>query len=145
MKGEILPDHMPTNKFSLKVIGLIDLTALTISGLEDELQTVELPDRTVASGGNRAASEFEMGIPAHHGVQIAAMELWFRESQDPISPTYKKPCTLTMESLSGNSDRSYTLIGVFPKKRSTPDLDKADDGEMAVITWSMSVDDILPI
>lgn len=145
MKGIIKPDHMPVNKFTLKVAGLIDLTTITVSGIEDELQTIDLPDRTKASGGNRSATEFDIAIPLHHAVEMAAMELWFRESQDPITPTYKKPCTLTMESLSGNSTRSYTLIGVFPTKRALPDLDKNDDGEMAMATWSMSADDIFPL
>lgn len=145
MKGEIQPDHMPVNNFSLKVIGLLDLTAVTISGIDDELQTVDLPDRTVASGGNRAATEFDVGIPAHHTAEIAAMEAWYIESQDPITPTYKKPCTLIMNSLSGAKSRTYTLVGVFPKKRATPDLDMGADGDMAVITYTMSVDNIVPI
>ncbi len=145
MKGEIQADHIPVNKFQLKVVGLLDLTAVSISGLEDELATIDLPDRTKASGGNRGASEFTMMIPAHHTVEIAAMEVWFKEGQDPIVPTYKKPCTLIMQSLSGQKERSYTLIGVFVMKRTLPDLDKADDGEMASIEWGMSVDDIIPL
>lgn len=145
MKGEILADHMPVNKYTLQVVGLIPITAVELSGIEDELETTELPDRTVASGGNRKATEFTMMVPAHHSAEQAALELWFRESQDPISPTYKKPCTLTLESISGNSTRGYTLSGVFPKGRNTPDLERANEGEMANIEWVMSVDDIIPL
>lgn len=145
MKGEILADHMSVNKYTLQIIGLIPITAVEISGIEDELETTELPDRTVASGGNRKATEFTMMVPAHHTAEQAALELWYRESQDPVSPTYKKPCTLTLESISGNATRGYTLSGVFPKGRNTPDLEKKNEGEIALIEWVMSVDDIIPI
>jgi hypothetical protein len=145
MKGEIKPEHMPLNKFEFRVLGLIPLTTITISGIEDELETVELPDRTVASSGERKAGEFEIAIPLHHDVEFAALELWFKEGQDPISPTYKKPCTLIHKSISGRRSRSFTLVGVFVKKRVLPDLDKANEGEMAMATYTMSYDDILPI
>jgi hypothetical protein len=145
VKGEILADHMSVNKYTLQIVGLIPITAVEMSGIEDELETTELPDRTVASGGNRKATEFTMMVPAHHAAEQAALELWYRESQDPVSPTYKKPCTLTLESISGNATRGYTLSGVFPKGRNTPDLEKKNEGEIALIEWVMSVDDIIPI
>jgi len=145
MKGEIRADHMPANKFQFRVAGLADLGAVTVSGIEDELEAVELPDRTMASGGQRKAGEFEIGIPMHHTAEIAAMELWFVESQDPVLPTYKKPCTLLHPSISGQSSRNFTLTGVFPKKRALPDLDKSDEGNMNVETWTMSYDNIIPI
>ena len=50
MKGIIKPDHIPVNNFDLLVAGLIDLTAVEVSGIEDTLQTIDLPDRTRASG-----------------------------------------------------------------------------------------------
>jgi len=145
MKGEVQADHIPVNKFQLKVVGLLDIYLSTVSGIEDELQTIDLPDRTKASGGNRAAGEFTAMQPIHHTAEVAAMEIWFKEGQDPISPTYKKPCTLIMQSLSGQKEKSYTLIGVFVTKRALPDLDKGDDGEMAQIEWTFSFDDILPL
>jgi hypothetical protein len=145
MKGEVQADHIPVNKFTLKVVGLLDIYLSTVSGIEDELQTIDLPDRTKASGGNRSATEFTAMQPIHHTAEVVAMEAWFKEGQDPISPTYKKPCTLIMQSLSGQKSRSYTLIGVFVSKRALPDLDKSDDGEMAQIEWTFSVDDLLPL
>jgi hypothetical protein len=60
MKGAIAPDHIPVNKYQLLVAGVIPLTITEVSGIEDELQTTELPDRTVASGGNRGPSEVEI-------------------------------------------------------------------------------------
>lgn len=145
MKGEIQPNHIPVNKFSLRVVGLLEFTAITISGIEDELETVELPDRTQASGGNRKAGEFEITLPMHHAEEQAAMEVWFQEGQDPVLPTYKKPCTLVHNAIGAEGGRSFSLIGVFVSKRTLPDLDKKDEGAMAETTWTMKYDDILPI
>ena len=145
MKGEIASDHMPVNKYTFLVIGLIPITATEVSGIEDELETTELPDRTVASGGNRKATEFTVMVPLHHLPEQAALEVWFRESQDPVSPTYKKPVTLTHESLSGNKSRTFSLVGVFPKKRKMPDLEMMNEGEMAQTEWTFSADDVMPL
>lgn len=145
MKGEIQADHIPVNKYTIQVLGLIPLTAVNVSGIEDELQTTELPDRTMASGGNRGPTEFELTMPMHHTLEQAAMEVWFRESQDPVLPTYKKPVTLIHTSISGKGGRNFTLLGVFPKKRTLPDLEKANEGEMANVVWTMSADDVVPL
>lgn len=145
MKGEIQPDHIPLNKYEFQVVGLGIFTAVEISGIEDELETTQLPDRTVASGGNRGPTEFELTLPMHHDAENALMEVWYRESQDPVLPTYKKPCTLIHQRLSGTGQRSYTLVGVFPKKRTLPDLEKANEGEMATVVWTMSADDVAPL
>lgn len=145
MKGTLDSDHIPLNKYSLRVLGLFELTPTEIGGMEDELETVELPDRTRASAGHRGPTEITMMLPAHHTVEQAAVELWFRESQDPVAPTYKKSATLIMQSLSGESDRSFTLVGMFPTKRATPDLEMANEGELANIEWTFSVDDVIPV
>jgi len=145
MKGEIKPDHMAVNNFDLLVVGLVDLTALKISGLEEELEKIMLPDRTAASGGQKKSTEFNVTIPMHHELETAAMELWFVEGQDPVTPTYKKPATLVHHAVSGTSDRSYTLMGCWVQKRKLPDLDREDDGKLALIEYTISVDNILPI
>lgn len=145
MKGALKPDHIPVNKYTLLILGLPTLTPVEISGLEDELQTTELPDRTRASGGNRGPANFTIKLPMHHLVEAAAMELWFREAQDPVLPTYKKLATLIHKSISGNTVRTFSLVGMFPTKRTLPDLEMANEGEMATVDWDISVDDILPI
>lgn len=145
MKGAIKPDHIPVNKYQLLFIGLPQLTPVEISGLEDELQTTELPDRTRASGGNRGPSEFTIKLPMHHLVEQAAMELWFLSSQDPVSIAYKKAGTLIHQSISGITLKTYSLIGSFPSKRVLPDLEMKNEGEAALVEWTISVDDVLPI
>lgn len=145
MKGVIQSDHIPVNKFQLLVAGLPPLVITELSGIEDELEAVDLPDRTSASGGNRKSTEFTMMLPMHHTVEQAAMELWYRESQDPVQPTYKKIGTLVHTSISGSTLRTFTLVGLYPKKRGLPDLEMVNEGEMAGVEWTMSADDIEPI
>jgi len=145
MKGAISPDHIPVNKYRLVVAGLPPITAVEIGGLEDELETVDLPDRTRATGGNRKTVEFTLSIPAHHTIERLAMEAWFQEGQDPVLPSYKKAATLILISLSGQGFASYTLPGLFVQKRVTPDLEMANEGDMATIEYSMSADDVIPI
>jgi len=145
LKGKIKPDHLPANKFKLIVEG-VEYTVLSISGLEETLQVVDLPDRTRASGGQTEPIEFTISIPAHHDVEVAAMELWYRQSKDPVAPTYKKLGVLIIESLSGGKRRSYSLIGLFPAGRTiAPDLEMANEGAMVELQWRMQCDHIEPL
>jgi hypothetical protein len=145
MKGTIQPDHIGRNKYELLVIGLPPIVFTSITGMEDEIQTTDLPDRTRATGGNRGMGEIVAQHPVHHQLEEAALEIWFRESQDPVLPTYKKIGALTLKSLSGNTLRIYTLLGMFPRKRKLPDVEMSNEGELAVNEWTFSVDDILPV
>lgn len=145
MLGDINPDHIPTNKYQLLILGLPPLTCTEISGLETELVTAEMPDRSVVSGGQQSASEFTIMIPEHHIVEQAAMEAWLIESTDPVLPTYKKVGTLLAMSISGGTVVSKSLVGVFPKKRALPDREMVNEGEMAAVEWTLSVDQVLPI
>lgn len=145
MKGAIKPDHMPVNKYDFIVLGMPPFTPITVSGIEDELQVVDLPDRTKASGGNRNPAEVTVTFPMHHLTEQAALELWYAESQDPVSPTYKKVGTLIHKSNSGQAFRSYTMDGIFPSKRVLPELNMDNEGEQAVVEWTFQIDDLLPI
>lgn len=144
MRGVLQPDHIPVNKYSLLIATLPEMVVTEVSGLEDELETTDLPDRTRATGGNRGPTEFTLMMPMHHEADQLVMEAWYREAQDPVSPTYKKTGTLVMTSISGARVRPWGLTGVFPTKRVLPDLEMANEGEMAVVEWTMSADDVEP-
>lgn len=144
MKGAIRPNHIAVNKYTFLVLGLPPLTPTKISGIEEELEAVDLPDRTKASGGNTKAVEFTIMLPMHHTIEMAAMEAWFRESQDPVLPTYKKAATLLMLPIGPGIPRTRSLIGVFPTKRKDPDLEMKNEGEMAEVEWTISADQVLP-
>ena len=110
MKGDVQPDHIPVNKYQLIVVGLPPLYFHQISGIEEELERTTLPDRTSASGGNTGPVEFTVMHPMHHAIEEAALEAWFQEGQDPVSPTYKKPATLIHLSNSGGTCSSAALV-----------------------------------
>lgn len=145
LKGRIQPDHIPVNKYELLVSGFVPLLFTQISGIEEEIDTVELPDRTRASGGNTQPFDFTAMQPMHHTAEVAVMEAWLEENKDPISATAKKTATLVHLSGTGTTIRSYTLTGVWPSKRKLPDLDFENEGEMALIEWTLNADSALPI
>ena len=145
IKGVILPDHAQVNKYQLTVVGLPPLLFTAISGIEEELDSVDLPDRTAQSGGRVKSVEFELTQPMHHNVERAAMELWYTECHDPVSPTHKKTGTLSLFSQTLLNQPSWLLAGLWPFKRGLPDLDLDNEGEMATIVWTMKADELTPL
>lgn len=143
MKMVLLPDHIPVNNFDLIVIGGPPiLQFITIDGFDWELDTVDLPDRTKATGGATKAIEFTGTHPKHHVVEDVFLQAWFTEAELGL-PTYKKAATLQNVSISGLNRRNWALIGMFPTKQKTADLDIGNEGEMNVTEWTFSAD--LPI
>jgi len=145
LKGSVLPDHIPVNNYEMIVVGLPRIFFVTVSGIEEELQVVNLPDRTQASGGNTLPVEFTASNMMHHSVERAALEIWFKQGQDPVDPLYKKAAMLIHKTLSGSPNGRFALTSIFISKRKLPDLDKNNDGEPAMIEWTFKADDILPL
>lgn len=135
----ILPDHIPVNTYKLFVVGAPPLTILKMEGFEEELETTDLPDRTVASGGNVKPMEVEVETPTHHRAEQTYWQLWFKSSKLSV-PGYKKAGTLVISSVSGITKRTYSLVGVFPKKQKTSDLDQENEGELHRTNWTLSID-----
>lgn len=142
MKGSVQPGHIPVNNFELLVIGLPPILFTEVSGLEQETEKTDMPDRTVVSGGNVKASELTAKMFEHHKVEVAAMELWRREGVDPVSPTYKKIATLIKRDIHGEIASTRTITGLWVTKRVDPDLDMANEGDPAMIVWTLSADKI---
>jgi hypothetical protein len=145
LKGSIGTDHFPRNKYLLEVVGIgVSLTCTKIGELEQELEKATLSDRRVVSGGNTKALETDVETPAHHAAEQAAWETWYSDSQINTAVDYKKPATLTLVSSSGLVLKSWILTGVFPCKRKQSDLDFENEGEDTRITWTISIDDMVP-
>lgn len=142
MKGVISGDHIPVNKYQLLFLGLPPLTITEVTGLEQELQTTDLPDKTVASGGDTMPVEFAIKIPAHETVQIAAIELWFSLCKGDVDPGYKLMGTLILQSITNNILRTYSLVDAFPFKRGLPDLAMENEGEVAVVEYTFKASDM---
>ena len=145
IKATLKADHIPVNKYTLFLVGTIPITFTKVAGIEYEVDGVDLPDRTKASGGNTQAIEFSAEMPMHHIAELTAMEIWFEEAQDPVSSTYKKAASLIMQSGSGATIKTYSILGLWVCKRKLPDLDFEDEGAMAVVEWTFYADSILPI
>ena len=144
IKGTIQANHVQLNKYELAVIGLPTLVITAISGIEEELDVSEMPDRTRVSGGRTKPVEYDITIPLHHTLEQLALEQWFEQCKDPVDPEHKKLGTLTLFNQSGDPLVSFTLPDTFPTKRGLPDLELDNDGEMAAAVWSMSSDDVIP-
>jgi hypothetical protein len=144
MVKAIQDDHMPVNNYDLLVAGLPKMTFLKVDGLEEELETTELPDRSPASGGNVKPVEFSVAVPLHHETEITLMNVWFQEGQDPVLPTYKKPAVMIYKSLTGGASRKVALINCFIFKRKWPDADMKNEGDMAEAEYSLKAN-IAPI
>jgi hypothetical protein len=145
MKGTLKEDHIGKNNSTITVLGLPPLTVVSHGSLEEELKTVDLPDNTTASGGDTNPVEFDFSLPMHHVKEDVACEKWYQEGKGPVSPTYKKPAVLAYRSGSGKLIRSYTLEKCYLSKRVLPEGEMGDDGEMQTTTWTMKVDNILPL
>jgi hypothetical protein len=146
LKGLIQPGHIPVNKYQLIFPGVPPLTVTKLGGLEEELETVEQPDRTVHSNGQTKPTELTIELMMHHTVEQAAMELWYAISKDPVLPGYKKDGTLIHLSVSTvGLPVVYAVIGCFPKMRKTPEMDMSNESDAAIVEWTLSVDDVAPI
>ena len=146
VKGKLKPDHIPQNKYELLVVGIpIPLTFVTVGAIEEELDMVDLPDRTRASGGETKPVEFSGTLPMHHLAEQAAMELWYTEGKAPVSATYKKVGSLVLQSISGALIRSYSLDGLCVTKRGLPEFGMENEGEAAMVEWSFSADRVNPL
>lgn len=143
IKAVLLPDIIQVNKYQLMVLGMPPFTFTAISGIEEELDVNELPDRTVATGGRTKPVEFDVTQPEHHTLERLAMEAWFSECKDPVLPTHKKVGTLLQFSQTNIVQVGYMLMGLFPSKRALPDLEMENEGEMGTIVWTMRADELL--
>lgn len=142
LKGAVQPGHVPVNNFELIIAGLPPIFFTQISGLTDETESINLPDRTVASGGNSLPLEFTAMSFEHHTVERAALLLWQAEGVDPVSKTYKKAGNLIQRNIHGDIVSTRTLTGLWIKSSQTSDLDIANEGEPSMLEWTFSADSV---
>lgn len=147
MKGKIKENHIPKNSYEFQVIGILapELTPIEVGDIPDVTDKVDLPDRTRASGGTKQSGEFTILIPSHHDIEVAAMELWYKEAQGPVSPTYKKAGVLNKKALDGSVVRSYSFSGLFVSERNLTTVALENEGEMDAIEYLINFDDIIPL
>jgi hypothetical protein len=146
-KGELSVGYIPNNKFILSIpeLGVGDLKIIEVSGIEQELETVELPDKTVATSGRAGIIEFTIKIPAHEDGSIAAINRWFMGCRGNVASDYKKDGTLTLQNTFGTTVSSWTISGMFPTKRTLPELNSSGAGDLTMAEWAFKADDVVKI
>jgi hypothetical protein len=145
LKRTIKADHMPVNNYEMLVNGMPKIIFISVEGLDEELETVDLPDRTARSGGNTKALSFTAKQPLHHALEVQAMEQWYKDSQHPVKPDYLKNATLMFKSLTDMHSKSYALTECFPHKRVLSNADMNDEGKPAELTWTFRATEVVNI
>lgn len=143
MKAIIQSDHIPVSKYRFQPVGLPPILFTMVGAFEQEMDTIDLPDRTKASGGRAKPGDTDVKVPQHHVVEVAAMDGWYEEGKDPVTLTYKKPGTMSYISLSGIVVQTYTVLGCWLNKRATPDAELENEGDLAEMTYGMCWDDVV--
>jgi len=60
-----------------------------------------------------------------------------------VLPEYKKTAVLVKQSISEYQTVAYTLIGTYPYKRNTSELEMANEGELDELEWTFKTDQII--
>jgi len=142
--ASIQPDAAMTNQFKLEIEGLPAIVFTSTGELATELELATMPDGTRQSTGKTKPSDTEVKHMAHHAEERIAMEAWFAQCIAG-SPTGKRPGFLHLLGADGRTVKaSYALDGCLAYIRKLPELDSSTEGEGAMLTWSLSVDNVLP-
>lgn len=144
LKGKIQENHIPLNKFELIVAGMPQITLVTTGDIEESVPAIDMPDRTRRSGGQTGPVSFTGTIPMHHDVQVAALELWYKQCQDPVQDGYLKAGSL-MWYRSNGDPRPFELINLWISARTIPGGDMKNDGEPALLTFKFEADEVTPV
>jgi len=145
IKQVLQENRIPVNRYQLIIqpFNVPEVTLVSISGLEEELDAPELPDRTVRSGGRSKPVEFDIMQPTHHDLEVAAMETWYTQCKLAL-PGYLRLGMLTLFDEAGLLPRRRrTLPNIWLKKRAESDLEMENEGEMHVITWTCQTDQVI--
>lgn len=141
VKSIFKPNHIQDNKGTLTIPDLgIALTVNMIGEMDEELEAPELPDGTRSSAGRVKAFEFAIEIPMHHEDEIEAMDNWWADCRDPVAPDHKKIGIRRYLSNTNLVEISETLLGLFIIGRSSPQMQKSNEGGMQFRTYTFSCD-----
>ena len=143
MKGIFNNDHMPMNKFELRIDGFPIISFTEVTGLESEIDTVEMPDKTVVSGGRSQPGEFTAKLMLHDDFPLIRLNGWHEACKDPVDPNYKKNGIMFYDSISGNNFAAFEILGMFPKKISAPDANMGNEGESQQFEITFAYDEIV--
>jgi hypothetical protein len=140
-KGAVAANHIPVNNFQM-LVGEKNLFFVSLTMPELETETIDLPDRTQASGGNVLPSEAVGSIMGHHSGDVSYLETWRKQGIGNVPTTYKRTVTVTESGIDGKTARKQTWSGVRIKKVKKTDKDLADPGAPAMYEYTFGIDSV---
>jgi len=142
-KGTIGQDYVPTNACIFHVDGIPRaITCTTTGDLEQEIVSPDMPDNTSRSAGVTRPIEFDINVPMHHIYEIELLDLWHEQCLDLVSPLAYRTCVMTYTSHFGQMVLTVPLENTHISKRKLPGTDASNDGEMAVVTYTLKCDTV---
>jgi len=138
IQGIMQPDHAPINAYEFLILDLPKIVFTKVDGAEEEVETVDLPDRSQASGGNTKPVEFTAQQALHHKVEVAALEVWYNLGRGNVAEGYKKNGSMVYKTISGAVAKVIPMTEIFIKKRKYPDVDMENAGDAGMIVWTFS-------
>jgi len=136
-----LPGHpiIPA-RFVLSFETKEDITFTSISGLEQEIDAAESPDRTAHSTGIAKNVTLTVKCASHDDASISAMYEWYDECWGNVSEGYKKTGTLAFEDNRGIARKVYYLEGAWLKKFADDEAQMEESSKIHETEFSVSVD-----
>ena len=127
------------------VLGLPSIVFTKAGGAEQEVGSTDLPDKTKASGGQPEPFDIECELPLHHSSEVEAIEEWYDQGKDPVSPLYKKTATMLYKAQDDTVVKALSYMGAWISKLKYPDGEMENSGDMGVLVVTISVDDYAPL
>ena len=159
MKGDIEAGHIPSNRFQLFFLGFVyPITFTEVSEWTKEVETVDLPDGSSASMGISKPVEITVSIMAHHVQDVAQMDAWWAQCQEPVQPMYKRDGTLVSFALPHTKgqhsatiafvadaikSRAHLIEGAFIKSRRLSAQSMSDPGNPLRIDYVLRCDNVI--
>ena len=140
LEGIIPLDVISAADFEFRVNGL-ELIVLERSGLEQEIDQIELPDGRIVSGQKVKAQEMTIMVAAHMTREVTFFDQWMEQARGPRVPrTAYRTVTIVGKSNTKTRRNREILRQCWVCKRSNPDLN-LDTGstEMTKIEYTLKV------
>lgn len=144
MKGQIQPGAGYTSQFLVQFTDGPEMYIPRVGEVAIELVTAERPDKTIGSTGQRGTVETDFDVPAHHQVDVAYCERKLREAEAGTIG-HKTQAVFLQLGEGGRVIRSWSWRGVLFRSRSIPEHSTGEDGSMSVLTYGITIDDVVPL
>jgi len=143
-RGTVEPGSALTNKYRLEMTGLPPLNVVSIGEQSETLVTAEMPDLTRQTTGQVKAIDTEITIMAHHPAEVVALEVWYALCKAG-GPLHKLVGFLHYLGADGSTKLTHMWDGTLLTGRKTPALETKGDAEGLMLTYTVSIDAVVPV